>query len=442
MGQVAQHAYQIGDEPVTGYHLQAFLGRGGVGEVWKASGPGGVSTAIKIIHDLDRKRGLKELEALRLLRDIRHPNLVPLTAFWLKGDDGEFLHADRMCRVEEVTDANALVSRRNGPEFSHAHADTTAVPNRPSELVIAMGLAEKSLYDRLGECRDEGWRGVPVNELLTYLEDSARAIDLLNMKHDIQHCDIKPQNILLLSGAAQVCDFGLAKLVGEVRETSMGAGTIAYGAPEVLLGTGPTATTDQYSLAISYVELRTGELPYPSERVSDVLSAKQQGAVDLSQLSPAEQEVIGRAVRLAPSERFENCCEMVQALRACFSAGMPTNEKRGLRSALADTRIVRTTSVPRRPSLRRRRRWRAAGMGLAAASVVLGGAAWLSFSIGAAQVNATSEARLEEAEQALIVAEAVLERANRLTLEKLQALTPPASEVSKKPGLDVPANLK
>ena len=231
MSQPKHRVYRTGDEPVAGYQLQQFLGRGGFGEVWKVNGPGGVPAAMKIIHDLDRKHGGKELKALRLLRDIRHPNLVPLTAFWLKSDDGETMSSDSLW---EIDPANSVRGDSRGTMQLPAQSESsTAVltSSLPAELVIAMGLAEKSLYDRLRECTDEGWTGVPQEELLTYLEDAARAIDLLNIKHDIQHCDIKPQNILLLGGAAQVCDFGLAKMIGEVRETSMGAGTIAYGAP-------------------------------------------------------------------------------------------------------------------------------------------------------------------------------------------------------------------
>ena len=49
---------------------------------------------------------------------------------------------------------------------------------------------------------------------------------------------------------------------------------IAYAAPEVLLGRGPGPATDQYSLAITYYELRTGTLPFDSGRISDVIDAK------------------------------------------------------------------------------------------------------------------------------------------------------------------------
>lgn len=411
MGQVANRSYRVGDVPVTGYQLQQFLGRGGFGEVWKATGPGGVTAAIKIIYDLDRKKGGKELKALRLLRDIRHPNLVPLTAFWLKSSDGELVSADSLTDfVDSGIDARGTL--QTAVDTATAVASATS----PAELVIAMGLAEKSLFDRLRECRDEGRRGVPPDELLTYMEDAARAIDLLNNKHGIEHCDIKPQNILLLSGAAQVCDFGLAKMVGEVRETSMGAGTIAYGAPEILFGKGPTATTDQYSLAISYFELRTGELPFASERISDVLGAKQDGNVDLSLLPESERQVIERAVAVEPANRFKNCGEMVRALRACVAEGMPLSDRPLRPLSLTETQNQRTTTSIHRLAIRRQRFWNRIAIGTIAAMLFVGCAAWIS----TISLRTTEEAaeKLAEAEQALVIAEKALEHANQMSEER------------------------
>src|SRR5262249_19039084 len=149
--------------------------------------------------------------------------------------------------------------------------DSAVLRGKASEFLIAMGLGDKNLLDRLRECRRQGEPGIPPAELLTYMEDAARALDYLNQPtHDlgrgpvaIQHCDIKPQNILIVGGAAQVCDFGLARVLQDVR-VSTAVGSAAYMAPEVLRDGKPSPTTDQYSLAVSYVELRTGSLPLPA----------------------------------------------------------------------------------------------------------------------------------------------------------------------------------
>ncbi len=68
-------------------------------------------------------------------------------------------------------------------------------------------------------------------------------------------------------------------------------GTIAYVAPELLEGK-PSGTTDQYCLAISYYELRTGLLPYLQETASAVMKAVIEGDLDFSKVPEAEQAVL------------------------------------------------------------------------------------------------------------------------------------------------------
>src|SRR5512145_3564208 len=84
--------YREGDEPVpgSGYRLTDFLGRGGFGEVWKASAPGGTEAALKIIQ-LGGTEGRKEFRALQLVKKIRHTHLVPIFSFWLKNAEGQVI---------------------------------------------------------------------------------------------------------------------------------------------------------------------------------------------------------------------------------------------------------------------------------------------------------------------------------------------------------------
>src|SRR5262249_3637112 len=160
--------------------------------------------------------GLKEFRAIRLFKQIRHPNLVPLTALWLKDRRGLFLD-------------DAVLG-----EGDPAH-------DQVAELIIAMGLGDGSLSDRLKTCREDGRSGLPVPERLDYGAPVASALHSLNQPiHDlgsgpmaIQHCDIKPHNILIVGGAAQVCDLGVAQVLCAAG-SGAAMGSAAYIAPECI----------------------------------------------------------------------------------------------------------------------------------------------------------------------------------------------------------------
>lgn len=291
--------YKPGDYPVPGYRLEKRLGRGGFGEVWSARSPGGVSVALKII-DLSSTAGLKEYRAVHYVKNINHPNLVPMHGYWLKDEDGNF-HED-LHQFESMSE----------------HV-------QPTELIIVMGLCEKNLKDRLRECKAEKLSSIPVAELLIYIEDAAKAIDHLNEpRHDlgqgpvaIQHCDIKPENILIISGAAQVCDFGLARPVRDQQSVTGAGGTFYYIAPEMLQGT-PSRWTDQYSLALTWVHLRTGQIPVEGDNPGSLALSHMEGRIVLGDLPEAEKAVLRRATSLKPSDRFPTTRDMVRALRQAF----------------------------------------------------------------------------------------------------------------------------
>jgi serine/threonine protein kinase len=308
-------SYNVGEEPIPGFRLQKPLGRGGFGEVWKATAPGGTEVALKIIS-LENKAGFKEFRAIRTVKKVLHPNLVPIVAFWLKGSDGQ-LFTDHIS-AESSSDIQA----------------------KAAELIIAMTLGEKNLLDRLNECKTAGQAGIPVLELLDYMESAAKAIDYLNRPtHDlgsglvaIQHCDIKPQNIMIVGGSAQVCDFGLARVLGDTRVTSNNAVSMAYTSPELFSGD-PSQSSDQYSLGVTYCELRTGKVPFDSEAPERMMYAHISGKLNLSALPANEQTVIKRATDLDPTKRYPTTVEMVRELFRATNESSSKTPGRASRSA-------------------------------------------------------------------------------------------------------------
>src|SRR5262249_39179528 len=86
----SMRAYSVGSEPVAGYRLTRFLGQGGYGQVWVAVGPGSIDIALKVVP-LERTHGLKEFRAIGLVKKLRHPNLIPIFAYWLKDEFGNVL---------------------------------------------------------------------------------------------------------------------------------------------------------------------------------------------------------------------------------------------------------------------------------------------------------------------------------------------------------------
>ena len=294
--------YAAGMEPLPGYVLVRYLGSGCIGDVWEASGPGGTAAALKFIR-LAGASGITEYKAIQRVKRLVHPNLNPITACWLLDPQGAILNPAR--RHEDVTS--------DGPAAT---------------LVIAMLLGVMSLQTRLGECRRAQMPGIPADELLSYMEDTARGLDFLNQSDHglgaddpgpIQHGDIKPLNLLLVGNATQICDFGLATALQDHRRSmERSAGTPAYMAPEICRGEAPSRQTDQYSLAITYYELRTGQLPMSDAdltSITRVADAHKKNRLVFDDVAHDEADVLRRATALNANERFESVRDFVRVLR-------------------------------------------------------------------------------------------------------------------------------
>src|SRR5262245_35878894 len=274
---IEQHA-----EPIPGYQLIERLGGGGFGEVWKAEAPGGLHKAIKFVYgDLQQlgeegHRAEQELKALSRVKTVRHPYILSLERF-------------------DVIDG---------------------------QLIIVMELADRNLWDRFKECRSQGLPGLPRDELLGYMEETAEALDLMNIQYQLQHLDIKPQNLFLVYNHVKVADFGLVKDLEGMAASVTGGVTPVYAAPETFDGW-VSRFSDQYSLAIVYQELLTGLRPFSGTNVRQLVMQHLQGKPDLSSLPPEDQPIIEIALAKVPDERFPTCRDLVRSLRHHSPASDP-----------------------------------------------------------------------------------------------------------------------
>ncbi len=262
-------------EPIPGYRLIERLGCGGFGEVWKAEAPGGLLKAIKFVygdlHSMDHSggaRALQELKALERIKSVRHPYILTL----------------ERCDIVD------------------------------GQLVIVMELADRSLWDRFRECRNQGLPGIPRAELLGYLYEAAEALDFMNERFNLQHLDIKPQNLFLVFNHVKVADFGLVKVVEGAQASVTGGVTPVYAAPETLLDGQVTRYSDQYSLAIVYQEMLTGQRPFTGSNTRQLIMQRLQSGPNLSSLPLSDQPIVGRALAKVPTERFATCRDFILAL--------------------------------------------------------------------------------------------------------------------------------
>jgi eukaryotic-like serine/threonine-protein kinase len=261
-------------EPLPGYRLIERLGGGGFGEVWKAEAPGGLFKAIKFVYgDLEAAgeegaRAGQEFKALKRVITVRHPFILSLERF-------------------DIIDG---------------------------QLMIVTELADRTLWDRFRECRAQGLIGIPRDELLGYLEDTAEALDLMHTQYQLQHLDIKPQNLFLVSNHVKVADFGLVKDLEGMLASVTGGVTPVYAAPETFEGK-VSRFSDQYSLAIVYQELLTGQRPYNGQTLRQLVLQHCQGTPDLKPLPEYDRPYVLHALAKKHEERFPSCAEFIQTLR-------------------------------------------------------------------------------------------------------------------------------
>jgi serine/threonine-protein kinase len=269
---------EAGLEPFPGYRLHRFLGQGSFGQVWEAQTADRTRLALKFLPADHQYATPGELRSLQAVRTLVHPNLIRIDRVW--------------CHLGYV--------------------------------VVAMELADCSLADLQASYRNERGTALLPEFVCLMLSQVAAALDFLNgRQHQIdgqrvavQHCDVKPSNLMLFGDTVKVADFGLAALMTGPSMPHYPSGTPEYAAPEVFRGR-LSRQSDQFALAVTYCEMRGGRLPFAGPgRVfrSDYFHP----APDLSMLLPKERPIVARALASVPRERWTSCGEFTDRVSRLF----------------------------------------------------------------------------------------------------------------------------
>ena len=254
------------------YRIVALLGKGGMGEVYRADDLRlGQPVAMKFLPEavaLDGAAQARFHREVRLARQVSHPNV---------------------CRVFDIGEAAGL-------------------PFLTMEYVDGEDLA--SLLKRIGRLPQD--KAVDISRQLCAGLAAAHEAGVL-------HRDLKPANVMLdRRGKVRITDFGLAGLAG-VGERETSAGTPAYMAPEQLAGEPATVQSDIYALGLVLYELFTGKPAFEAATLAELVQQHQSSTPRsptqlVQDLDPMVERVILRCLEADPSRRPPTALQVAAAL--------------------------------------------------------------------------------------------------------------------------------
>ncbi|HTS11861.1 MAG TPA: serine/threonine-protein kinase [Candidatus Limnocylindrales bacterium] len=269
----SQGQYVAGTTLADRYRIVALLGKGGMGEVYRAEDLRLTQTvALKFLPDAmlqDESARERFHQEVRLAREIAHPNV---------------------CRVFDIgeTDGRLFLTM---------------------EYVDGEDLA--SLLRRIGQLPQS--KGLDIARQLC--AGLAAAHD-----HGVLHRDLKPGNIMLDGrGRVRVTDFGLAALGENLVGEELRAGTPAYMAPEQLAGTGVSARSDIYSLGLVLYEIFTGKKAFEAASLPDLIRLREHSSPTsissiVRDIDPLVERVILRCLEKDPAKRPATALQVAAAL--------------------------------------------------------------------------------------------------------------------------------
>jgi serine/threonine protein kinase len=262
------------------YQLQGLLGRGGMGQVYRA-------------YDTQTDR----VVAIKVLP-------VHLA------EDKEFEHRFR----REARTAASLNDPHVVPIHSFGEID--------GRLYVDMRLVEGR--DLARYIAENGGRLSPA-KTVAIIEQTAAALESAHQA-GLVHRDVKPSNILVADARdfVYLIDFGIARATNDTALTNTGLtmGTLAYLAPERFSGT-TDPRADVYALACTLYECLTGTRPYPGDSLEEQISGHlysppPRPTATAQGVPPAFDAVVARGMAKDPEARYQTVTELADAARAAL----------------------------------------------------------------------------------------------------------------------------
>ncbi|MCB9513977.1 MAG: protein kinase [Candidatus Latescibacteria bacterium] len=264
-------AFAPGEMLAGRYRIVGLLGRGGMGEVYRADDLTlGIPVALKFLPAAAAADpGLVERfrAEVRSARQVSHPNV---------------------CRVYDIGEAE-------GRHFISM------------EYVDGEDLA--TLLRRIGR--------LPAPKAVEIARQVASGLAASHAR-GILHRDLKPANVMLDGqGQARITDFGLA-VSGSAGETDL-AGTPAYLAPERLAGEPATEQSDLYALGLLLYELFTGQRPFMAKSLADWRRAHSEQtpsapSTHSGEIDPAVERLVMQCLEKDPARRPRSAAQVLMAL--------------------------------------------------------------------------------------------------------------------------------
>jgi len=256
------------------YRIVGLLGRGGMGEVYKA-------------EDLK----LEQLVALKFLPEALAADGAALARLHREVRVARQISHRNVCRVYDIGEAGGL-------------------PFLSMELIRGEELA--ATLKRIGR--------LPADKAVEVARQLCAGLAAAH-EAGVLHRDLKPANVMLDErGNVRILDFGLAGLAEEFRGGEIASGTPAYMAPEQLAGQEVTAQSDIYALGLVLYEIFTGKRVFDARTLDELLRQRQSDATPTSptslvkELDPLVERVIERCLASDPAERPASALQVAAAL--------------------------------------------------------------------------------------------------------------------------------